>query len=275
MITKRNAEGVICVHGICRHHEGYEQCWGASIKHHLLPEDGDFDFIPVMWNRTDDPPPPVPNANCGEPFPSGWITVNAVKGFIDAVRYVSWRQPNIAFREEAIKRCVDAITGFRGDKLHIIGHSLGSVIAYQALHRLNWSVKVATFISVGAVLNFDYGVVPLLEHETDSEGKEKLPRPLADRWINIMDTKDFCYLVTEEKMEQRVELDSTQGDHDITENIHGDMAYCPAMRTVDLPEILSEGLEIDKQSICSHLYYFSSQSPASQMIANVLKGNDP
>jgi hypothetical protein len=256
---------VVCVHGVCRHYKGYQECWGSAISRHLR-DPSNFNFVGVRWNRKDDQ---APVADCRAEFPSAWIQVETDRGTEDSCEYVWRRRRSNPFREEAITRCQDFLTTLRSQDpdgvLHVIGHSLGSVVAYQALHRLAGSVAVRTLITVGSVLGFDFGIVPLLEAAGLGAG-EKLKRPPVERWYNLMDERDFVYQLGQESVFDEVE--SGPNDVDRTGDLFESEPDCPG-----LPPIRSRPiLKIDHDSVCAHLYYFAEQCNAAKMLANILEG---
>ena len=77
----------------------------------------------------------------------------------------------------------------------LVGHSLGSVVSYEALHRYASSTKWAnihTFITLGSPL----GIQNLIFHRLDPKpehGKGAWPA-LIKRWVNISDDRDVVAL---------------------------------------------------------------------------------
>jgi hypothetical protein len=77
----------------------------------------------------------------------------------------------------------------------IIGHSLGSIVAYEALHRFrgqpNWA-NVTTFVTLGSPLG-----VPnvIFERLVPEPAKGRGVMPPVDRWSNISDDGDVVALV--------------------------------------------------------------------------------
>jgi hypothetical protein len=255
---------VVCVHGVCRHRKNYHRCWERAIAANLHNA-ADFEFVEVRWNPKDND---APHADCEADFPSGWIEVEIERGRQDARQYLFPRRRPNSFREHALEECREALVtqaNLPGGGVHVIGHSLGSVVAYQALHRLVGRLSAKTLITVGSVLGFDYGVMPLLEREGLGPG-EKLKRPPVERWYNLMDTRDFVYQLTEEKVSDEVE--SRPGDVDMTGDLFDARPRCPGLPPIDPRPIL----EIDHESVCAHLYYFHKESKAAKMIAAALEG---
>ncbi|MEX0977457.1 MAG: hypothetical protein WDZ48_01310 [Pirellulales bacterium] len=268
MTSATSTNHVVCVHGVDIHYVGFEKCWKCAIDRHLGGTI-DFNFTAVMWNCKDDDIHIA--ADCDADFPAGWIKVDPDRGIEDAIDYVKHRRLENAFRTEAIRRCRVELARIRSkhpqDAIHVIGHSLGSVIAYQALHGLGESLGVRTLITVGSVLNFDLGIVPLLEYEMRPGPGEKLKRPPVGKWVNIMDYRDFCFQLTEESVFEKFEYGPD--DLDITGDVFESQGHCPALPPIDAGPIFSR--TINDESVCAHLYYFDLESNAGRIMAKALE----
>ena len=77
----------------------------------------------------------------------------------------------------------------------LVGHSLGSVVSYEALHRYasapNWA-NVRTFITLGSPLGIQNLIFHRLE-PTPTQGNGTWPA-LIDTWVNISDDHDVVAL---------------------------------------------------------------------------------
>jgi hypothetical protein len=118
------------------------------------------------------------------------IAEKAMIGDLKQVRrYI--REPDI---RDAAQAAVDAVV--TADTRVIVGHSLGSVVAYEALHRYadtpRWA-NVAHFITLGSPL----GIPTLIFDELSPEpahGKGFSPKRVS-QWSNISDDGDIVALI--------------------------------------------------------------------------------
>jgi hypothetical protein len=95
---------------------------------------------------------------------------------------------------ELLKRQLRPMLTDRG-KVLLIGHSLGSVIAYDALwelsHLEHLSGKVDLFLTIGSPLGMNYVQRRLIGH--DQTGQKKYPMNIH-RWVNISSVGDITAL---------------------------------------------------------------------------------
>ena len=107
------------------------------------------------------------------------------------------KQVKLYMKDESIRSAAqDAVNAVVGtDTRVIVAHSLGSVVAYEALHRFadqpNWS-NVRTFVTLGSPL----GIANLIFHALRPrpvKGQGVWPRRLK-RWTNISDDYDVVAL---------------------------------------------------------------------------------
>jgi hypothetical protein len=117
------------------------------------------------------------------------VTQSAMIGDLKQVRRYL-REP--ALRQAACEAVHRAV---KPDTRLIIGHSLGSVVAYEALHRYsqepNWT-QVRCFITIGSPLGIPNLIFDAL-HPTPQDGKGVWP-PHIERWSNISDDGDVVAL---------------------------------------------------------------------------------
>jgi hypothetical protein len=65
----------------------------------------------------------------------------------------------------------------------VIGHSLGSVVAYEALHQISHSLPL--FVTIGSPLGLETIIYPKLRPQPP------VFPPIVERWVNIADRDDF------------------------------------------------------------------------------------
>ena len=100
------------------------------------------------------------------------------------------REPEI---REAAQKAVDAVV--TEETRVLIGHSLGSVVAYEALHAYSGSPRwanVATFITLGSPLGIPNLIFDALR-PPPSEARGQWP-PGIRRWVNVSDDGDIVAL---------------------------------------------------------------------------------
>ncbi len=123
---------------------------------------------------------------------AGWGTLNRFATFLDqhlhlgnlVVRVfledVERYFGDVALRSQAIDRVADAVVAANDDVV-LLGHSLGSVVAYDALHARP-DLPVRGFITLGSPL----GLPTVLRRL----GAWSFP-PMPARWANVFDPDDF------------------------------------------------------------------------------------
>jgi hypothetical protein len=86
-------------------------------------------------------------------------------------------------RDKAIQRIVEAVRAAADDVI-LLGHSLGTVVAYDALRRYP-ELPVRGYVSLGSPLG-----LPTVRRALTASGGLQFPDDL-DRWVNIYDKRDF------------------------------------------------------------------------------------
>lgn len=246
---------IICVHGVAHHFVGYaSKCWAEAIRDHCEAP-STVDVLEVNWNRRYK----EKQADCSCPFPNGWLDASEIEGLGDLGRYIV----DADMRDEAVEECVQAIRTAGEGTIHVLGHSLGSVIAYQALHRrLDIGRQVETFVSVGSPLNWEL-FRPLLSYEVGTEPGRKLRRPPVDQWTNIMDKADFVYrLARGRPVMESFKIEEV--DVEVTKQFSCDDC-CP-----DLTKINSRDPLINPRSLCAHLHFFNANSNGCHEVVKAL-----
>jgi hypothetical protein len=88
-----------------------------------------------------------------------------------------------ALRDKAIQRIVDAVNE-TSDEVILLGHSLGTVVAYDALRR-HPDLPVRAYVSLGSPLG-----LPMVRRSLEAGGPLRFPDDL-DSWVNVYDKRDF------------------------------------------------------------------------------------
>ena len=111
----------------------------------------------------------------------------------------------------------------KNEKIFLIGHSLGSVIAYDALwelsHNENISAKVDMFLTIGSPLGMNYVQRRLNGHQY--EGKNKYPLNIK-HWVNISAEGDITALdkIFSDDFSEMKELNLVESIEDHCEGIY-------------------------------------------------------
>lgn len=127
---------------------------------------------------------------------AGWDSLNSLVVWLDErIRIgevaVGWFMQDVEqyfsdedLRGKAIQRIVEAVNE-AGDEVILIGHSLGTVVAYDALRR-HPELTVRGYVSLGSPL----GLPTVRRSLEETGGVLRFPNDL-DRWVNIYDKRDF------------------------------------------------------------------------------------
>lgn len=127
---------------------------------------------------------------------------SAVRGAIDSLAKISWFAPfGMAFAERFVKRALAQVTRyFTDDAIRaaalesvlklvdartkvLIGHSLGSIVAYEAAHLIRQPIPL--LITLGSPLGLQTIVYQRLRPQPPG-----FP-PTVRRWVNVADRDDF------------------------------------------------------------------------------------
>ena len=90
-----------------------------------------------------------------------------------------------------IERLIDTIKKHRNKKILLISHSMGSIIAYDALLDYLPGLEIDTLISIGSPLGQKYVLNKILKQQkNNSENKLKVPACIRRNWYNLSDLDD-------------------------------------------------------------------------------------
>jgi|CZKP01.1.fsa_nt_gi hypothetical protein len=94
-------------------------------------------------------------------------------------------------KQEIIERLSESLKKHKGKKILLISHSMGSIIAHDALIDNLLDLKIDTLISVGSPLGQKYVLRKILEEQKDNLGnKLKVPENIRRNWYNLSDLDD-------------------------------------------------------------------------------------
>jgi hypothetical protein len=111
--------------------------------------------------------------------------------------------PNHTARELIQKRLVDTLRRHRHKEILLIGHSMGSIIAYDVLSRNIKGVSIDTFVTLGSPLGLPVIVSRIFAEQHKEHPLSKkvyTPEAVKRKWLNFTDVED------------RVSLDRTLSD---------------------------------------------------------------
>jgi pimeloyl-ACP methyl ester carboxylesterase len=105
---------------------------------------------------------------------------------------------NCLARDVIRKRTAEVIKKYNGEEILVIGHSMGSIIAYDVLTFTTPDAKIDTFITIGSPLG-----LPVIMAKIAAERKIKLPGfiklksppSLQKKWFNYSDLEDRIALI--------------------------------------------------------------------------------
>ena len=109
-----------------------------------------------------------------------------------ALSFINYAGKKRLAREIIIERLTDVIKKHKNKKIILTAHSMGSIIAYDALmDYLPKDINIETLVTIGSPLAQKY-VIAKINEEKNFERDAKLPIPecLKKQWINHYDLED-------------------------------------------------------------------------------------
>lgn len=96
------------------------------------------------------------------------------------------------------KRLAEALKEHQEDDILLIGHSMGSIIAYDVIQNIIPEVDIHTFVTIGSPLGF-----PVIMGKIASDRNRNLPRlnklktpeSVKNKWFNLSDLEDRIALI--------------------------------------------------------------------------------
>jgi hypothetical protein len=96
------------------------------------------------------------------------------------------------------KRVADRIKKYKGDDIMVIGHSMGSIIAYDVLTYTIPDTKINTFITIGSPLGLPVIMAKIAAERNikmPDHTKLKTPPSVLNSWYNFSDLEDKIALI--------------------------------------------------------------------------------
>ncbi len=215
---------IIGIHGLSNkpQEEQLAQWWKAAIEEGLKRNRGlevDVDFTSVYWAdvMNDHPDPePEPYEESGDTplkrYKDGWIDVmlartldvggdllDGVKSFFNARHTAEailerklpdlhryYKDPDI--RKELRGRLETALLDNRSERIMVIAHSMGSIIAYDVLRDLRAKhpdFRLRHFVTIGSPLG-----LPHVLYKIKKEHDRARTPSVVERWTNFADRRD-------------------------------------------------------------------------------------
>ena len=121
-----------------------------------------------------------------------------------------WDDPKCMARPAICDRLNKILVEHKNDRVMLIAHSMGSIIAYDVLMNNLKELKIDAFITVGSPLGLPIIISRIFAEQKDKLPQDRLAAPdnILKKWINISDPEDL------------VAMDHTLND-DFKPNKHG------------------------------------------------------
>ena len=90
-------------------------------------------------------------------------------------------------------RLIEILQKYKHNRIMLIGHSMGSIIAYDTLTQDVPELKIDTFITIGSPLGFTLIIKKILTElniEINSDAKPPTPENIFSSWYNFSDLDD-------------------------------------------------------------------------------------
>ena len=156
-------------------------------------------------------------------------------------------------REVIIERLVEALQKHKRKKIFLVAHSMGSIIAYDALRYYIPEIKIDAFTTIGSPLGQDF-VINKIQSETDQNRSKKfrVPDNIRQGWYNFADKEDqvainheLSKIYKENSRGIKIKDILVQNNYKISEirNPHKSYGY---LRTPEFSDILTSFLKYRK-----------------------------
>jgi len=94
-------------------------------------------------------------------------------------------------REVIIDRLIETLQRHKRKKIFMVAHSMGSIIAYEALMSLSSEIKVEILATIGSPLGQDYVINKMQDDKIlFKDGKLIVPENVKHGWYNFSDEED-------------------------------------------------------------------------------------
>ena len=121
-------------------------------------------------------------------------TIRRMFKSLDAYYYGFCRVDNEQIAQQAFRnKLIEILQKYKHDRVMLIGHSMGSIIAYDTLTQDVPELKIDTFITVGSPLGFPIIIKKILAEQNiqiHSKAKPPTPENIISSWYNFSDLDD-------------------------------------------------------------------------------------
>ena len=101
--------------------------------------------------------------------------------------------PACKARKTMIDRVVSILNQYRNDQILLIGHSMGSILAFDAICFYVPEIRIDTFITIGSPLGLPLVLSKIAERQNaarDDKSSIQTPASIDRRWYNFSDIED-------------------------------------------------------------------------------------
>ena len=121
-------------------------------------------------------------------------TIRRMFKSLDAYYYGFCRVDNEQIAQQSFRnKLIKVLQKYKHDRVMLIGHSMGSIIAYDTLTQDVPELKIDTFITVGSPLGFPLIIKKILTEQNiqiNSKAKPPTPENITSTWYNFSDLDD-------------------------------------------------------------------------------------
>ena len=121
-------------------------------------------------------------------------TIRRMFKSLDAYYYGRCKIGKEQITQQAFRnRLVEVLQKYKHDRVMLIGHSMGSIIAFDALTQDAHELKIDTFITIGSPLGFPLIIKKILTEQNiqiNSKAKPPTPENITSSWYNFSDLDD-------------------------------------------------------------------------------------
>jgi len=176
------------------------------------------------------------------------------------------------------KRLLETLEKYKNDEIMLIGHSMGSIIAYDTICFLAKHININTFITMGSPLG-----LPIVINRISSEQKKykteetkiRTPDNITKNWFNFSDVMDkvaFNFRLDDDFLENKIGIKPT--DYMVVNNYvtngesnpHKSYGY---LRAKEFSKVLSEFISTEK------ITFKETIKQKTQVILKNIKNNIP
>ncbi len=121
-------------------------------------------------------------------------TIRRMFKSLDAYYYGFCRVDNEQIAQQAFRnKLIKVLQKYKHDRVMLIGHSMGSIIAYDTLTEDVPEITIDTYITIGSPLGFPLIIKKILTEQKiqiNSKAKPPTPKNIISSWYNFSDLDD-------------------------------------------------------------------------------------